>query len=95
MLKSLRLFLATASLIAVFANAQVPLDCGSKQKPCPPVDPCKMNPDRCKNKGGPIKKAKSAAPATQQNVSSTKKQHRAKRKGQHKPDAKGTSAQPK
>ena len=30
----------------------VPLPC--KIEDCPPIDPCKINPDRCKDKGGPI-----------------------------------------
>lgn len=32
----------------------VPLPCDPKD--CPPIDPCKINPDRCKDKGGPISK---------------------------------------
>jgi len=31
----------------------VPLPCDPKD--CPPIDPCKINPDKCKDKGGPIK----------------------------------------
>lgn len=36
-----------------WAGDPVPLPCDPKD--CPPIDPCKINPDRCKEKGGPIK----------------------------------------
>lgn len=34
-----------------FAADPVPLPCHPN---CGPIDPCKMNPDKCKDKGGPI-----------------------------------------
>ena len=37
-----------------WAGDPVPLPCDPATN-CPPVDPCKINPDRCKDKGGPIK----------------------------------------
>ena len=105
MLKSAKLLLWTAGLIAVFANAQVPLDCGSKKKPCPPVDPCKINPDRCKDKGGPIPKGQksdttmsqrdASTTKNQKNATTTKKHHKAKTKGQQKSETKDLPAQPK
>ncbi|MFZ5755443.1 MAG: hypothetical protein ACOY3X_00905 [Pseudomonadota bacterium] len=39
---------------AAFADP-VPIPC-DPAKDCPPIDPCKINPDRCKDKGGPINK---------------------------------------
>jgi hypothetical protein len=33
---------------------QVPIPCDPVT--CPPIDPCTINPDRCKDKGGPIEK---------------------------------------
>jgi hypothetical protein len=38
--------------ISCLAAGQVTLPCDPKD--CPPIDPCKINPDRCKDKGGPI-----------------------------------------
>jgi hypothetical protein len=54
--------LITALLIGIalvlplpsWAGDPVPLPC-DPAKNCPPIDPCKLNPDRCKDKGGPIK----------------------------------------
>jgi hypothetical protein len=36
----------------VAGETPVPLPC--KPEDCPPVDPCKIAPERCKDKGGPI-----------------------------------------
>lgn len=45
-----------ACLIALISSGawayQVELPCTPET--CPPVDPCKINPDRCKDPGGPI-----------------------------------------
>jgi len=43
---------AVALSMSCLAAAQVQLPCDPKD--CPPIDPCKINPDRCKDKGGPI-----------------------------------------
>jgi hypothetical protein len=50
-------FSAAAIVVLVCASAMadpVPLPCDPAK--CPPIDPCKINPDRCKDKGGPIEK---------------------------------------
>ena len=45
--------IALMTMSPSWAGDPVPLPCDPKD--CPPVDPCKINPDRCKDKGGPIK----------------------------------------
>lgn len=52
--RAVLLVVAVAFSTAVFAADPVPLPC--KPEDCPPIDPCKINPDRCKDKGGPIEK---------------------------------------
>jgi hypothetical protein len=84
MSKRFKLFLLTICLVSVFANAQVQLPCGGPKKPCPPVDPCKMNPDRCKDKGGPIVKKNQQESATK----GKKAQQKSKTKTQKKSDNK-------
>jgi hypothetical protein len=50
--------LAVAGLLLALASpgfaedTPVPLPCDPKD--CPPIDPCKLAPERCTDKGGPI-----------------------------------------
>lgn len=42
-----------------FAADPVPLPCAPED--CPPIDPCKIAPERCKDQGGPISSKKDAS----------------------------------
>lgn len=49
--------LAVAGVLLVlsfnsFADEGVPIPCDPKD--CPPIDPCKLAPERCQDTGGPI-----------------------------------------
>ena len=46
------MFLGLIGPVSFLQADPVPLPC--KPEDCPPIDPCKINPDRCKDKGGPI-----------------------------------------
>ena len=50
--RALVLIVACAFSAASMADP-VPIPC-DPAKNCPPIDPCKINPDRCKDKGGPV-----------------------------------------
>ncbi|TAN62748.1 hypothetical protein EPN18_04125 [bacterium] len=51
------------SLSNSWAFDPVPIPCDPVN--CPPIDPCKINPDRCKDEGGPIEKSqKNTVPET-------------------------------
>ena len=52
-----------------FAADPVPLPCHPN---CGPIDPCKIAPEKCKDKGGPIG-AKTDAPAESQNKDNPEK----------------------
>ena len=59
-----RLIAIAASMLIgmTAANADpVPLPC-DPAKDCPPLDPCKLAPEKCKPQGGPIEKKNSEKP---------------------------------
>ena len=48
-----------------FADEPTPVPLPCEPADCPPIDPCKLAPERCKDKGGPIGTETSDSEATE------------------------------